>query len=53
MTQIRSQNPDGPDVWETELHLCHAPQSPFPCSKVISSSVVMNKSIAAAVSTMY
>lgn len=42
MTQVRSQNPDVPDVWEIELHLCHAPQSPCLCSKAISSSVVMN-----------
>lgn len=29
MTQVSSLNPDVPDVWETELHLCHALQFHF------------------------
>lgn len=29
MTQVRSLNPDVPDVWEAELHLCHEPKVHF------------------------
>lgn len=27
MAQVSSLNPNVPNVWEAELHLCHAPKS--------------------------